>query len=246
MSALLLVIILILSFLIIRIGAVALELTGMDIEHAKFQSLSAFTGTGFTTREAESVVNHPQRRRIVSYLMILGNAGIVSLIGAFLISLRSDATTSWFSLAAIVLVLLILWRLAANARLMRRLTQVIRSRLSRTDLVELTLEEIVHQQEGFGVARIVIPDCSPLINLSLAEAQFPAQHIVVLSIQHEGHLTPVPPPTYRLAAFDELVCYGRLAAMQVCLGACEVTVPSHVAERTASQGPDDDTEMLHV
>lgn len=246
MSALLLVIILILSFLIIRIGAVALELTGMDTEHANFQSLSAFTGTGFTTREAESVVNHPQRRRIVSYLMILGNAGIVSIIGAFLLSLRSDATTSWISLGVIVVVLFILWRLAANTQLMRRLTQMIRSRLSRTDLVELTLEEIVHQQEGYGVARIVIPDCSPLIGLSLADAQFPSQHIVVLSILREGHLTPVPTPDYRLAAFDEMVCYGRLAAMQSCLGACEIAVPSHVAQRLAEQELDEDTELLHV
>jgi len=65
------------SFLVIRAAAVALMMTGLDEKRAKFQALSAFSGTGFTTKEAESVINHPRRRRIVTWLMILGNAGIV-------------------------------------------------------------------------------------------------------------------------------------------------------------------------
>jgi hypothetical protein len=69
-----------LSFLIVRTGAVALMITRMEEKKARFQALSAFSGTVFTTRKAESVVNHPQRRRIVSTLIILGNAGIVTVI----------------------------------------------------------------------------------------------------------------------------------------------------------------------
>jgi len=68
------------SFLIVGAAAIALMMTGMDEKRARFQALSAFSGTGFTTKEAESVVNHPSRRRIVSWLMILGNAGIVTVI----------------------------------------------------------------------------------------------------------------------------------------------------------------------
>jgi Trk-type K+ transport system membrane component len=48
------------SFLIIRAAAVALMMTGMDEKKAKFQALSAFSGTGFTTKEAESVINNPR------------------------------------------------------------------------------------------------------------------------------------------------------------------------------------------
>ena len=40
------------------LGFVALEATGMERIKARFQALSAITGTGFTTREAESIVNH--------------------------------------------------------------------------------------------------------------------------------------------------------------------------------------------
>ena len=47
---------------------------------ALFQALSAFSGTGFTTPEAESIVNHPARRRITMLLMIVGTAGIATVI----------------------------------------------------------------------------------------------------------------------------------------------------------------------
>ena len=57
-------------------------MTGLDANKAKFQALSAFSGTGFTTKEAETVTNHPDRRKIIAWLMVLGNAGIVTVIVA--------------------------------------------------------------------------------------------------------------------------------------------------------------------
>ena len=72
--------VILLSVLIVRAGAIALRLTGLDEKTANFQALSAFTRAGFTTRESESVVSHPQRRTIVSWLIVLGNAGIVAVI----------------------------------------------------------------------------------------------------------------------------------------------------------------------
>jgi len=55
--------------LILWAGSVSLEATGMERDRARFQALSALTGTGFTTQEAESIVNHPKRRRIATCLI---------------------------------------------------------------------------------------------------------------------------------------------------------------------------------
>jgi len=91
-AALSLLIILGMSFFLIRLAAVALKLTGMPEQNAKFQAVSALTGTGFTTREAEMVVNYPIRRKIIVLLMIAGNLGIVSVISTLMISfVRTDA-----------------------------------------------------------------------------------------------------------------------------------------------------------
>jgi hypothetical protein len=45
MSVVLLVIFVVVSYLIMRVGAIALEMTGMEKSKARFQALSAFTGT---------------------------------------------------------------------------------------------------------------------------------------------------------------------------------------------------------
>jgi len=57
MSVMLFIVVLIASFIIVRIGAVAFQLTGLEWSLAKFQSLSCFSGTGFTTKEAELITD---------------------------------------------------------------------------------------------------------------------------------------------------------------------------------------------
>ena len=91
-AALSLLLILGISFFLIRLAAVALKLTGMPEHNARFQAISALTGTGFTTIEAELIVNYPIRRKIVAWLMIFGNLGILSVLSTLMITfIRADA-----------------------------------------------------------------------------------------------------------------------------------------------------------
>ena len=75
---------LIISLLVTRIGAVALTLTGMSQDAARFQARSAYSGVGFTTSESEQVVNHPVRRRVLAFLMLTGNIGIAVVIASMI------------------------------------------------------------------------------------------------------------------------------------------------------------------
>lgn len=94
-AALSLLLILGISFFLIRLAAVALKLTGMPEQNARFQAVSALTGTGFTTTEAEMIVNYPIRRKIVAWLMIFGNLGVVSVISTLMISfVQTDANAT--------------------------------------------------------------------------------------------------------------------------------------------------------
>ena len=86
-AALTIFVLLSLSVFVIRVAAVALRLTGLDDSSARFQALSAFTGTGFTTIESEAIVNYPVRRKVVSLLMIVGNLGLVSVFATLVVSL---------------------------------------------------------------------------------------------------------------------------------------------------------------
>lgn len=82
-----LLVVLSVSLLVTRVATVALTFTGLSREHAKFQARSAWTGCGYTTSEAEDIVNHPVRRRIIMMLMFAGNAGVVATLGAMLASM---------------------------------------------------------------------------------------------------------------------------------------------------------------
>lgn len=91
-AALLLMVIFAFTFTIVRVASVAMRLTGMSEGQARFQSISALSGTGFTTSESEMIVNYPIRRKITVILMIVGNLGLVSFFSTFMISfLRTDA-----------------------------------------------------------------------------------------------------------------------------------------------------------
>lgn len=94
-AALSLLIIFAVSFFVVRLAAVALRLTGLPEQNARFQAMSALTGTGYTTTEAEMIVNYPIRRKIITWLMIFGNLGIVSVLSTLMISfVRTDADMS--------------------------------------------------------------------------------------------------------------------------------------------------------
>ena len=62
-----------------KLATGALIATGVPPEAAAFQARSAFSGAGFTTTEAENVVNQPVRRRIIGTTMLVGSLGTPTL-----------------------------------------------------------------------------------------------------------------------------------------------------------------------
>ena len=74
------------SFIVVSVGGFALQMTGMEATAARFQALSAFTGTGFTTAEAERVVRNRTRRQIITVLIVLGNVGLVAVVATLVVS----------------------------------------------------------------------------------------------------------------------------------------------------------------
>jgi len=139
MNLLLFIMVLVISFVIVRIGAIAFQLTGLEWSLAKFQSLSCFTATGFTTREAELITGDPRRRRIASVLIVLGHAGFVTMIATFANTLRPGAIADkipipflplsipekampLINLALIVVAIYLTYRLFTNTKFARKLT----------------------------------------------------------------------------------------------------------------------------
>ena len=211
MSITLLLIIIIISYCIVQSGAIALEMTGISIQIARFQALSAFTGTGFTTQETERIVNHPVRRKIVSFLMILGNAGIVSIIGAFIFSFGE--TGSFHPLLTLIIIsiaLVGLYNIARHRTVDTKLSETIRQNLrTRLHIEKVLIEEIIHQPEGYGVASVIIAKDSKIAQYTLEDLGLKDSKIIVLSIERDGSTIPQPVSKTQIKEDDRLICFGK-------------------------------------
>lgn len=198
------------SLLIIRAGAIALMLTGLPIEAAKFQSLSAFTGTGFTTREAENVVNHPTRRKIAGWLMILGNAGIVTVIitatSSFVSSRGLEIPLNIVLLAAGISLIYVLM---TRTGLLGRWEQIVTKRLESSAAFEpAEVESILHLSEGYGLHRILIQKGSALEGKTVHEAGLDDTNFIVLGVERGSSWISAPFKNFALEHQDKLVVYG--------------------------------------
>lgn len=211
MSVVLLIVFICVSYLIVRIGAIALEMTGMEKSRSRFQALSAFSGTGFTTREAELVVGHPRRRKIITYLMVLGNAGIVSVIATFVLSLRQSGFRPSLNLVIIAASLFVLYRIASHQKFAKKLTQKIRQTLrEKLHFEKVHVEDLLQQSDGYGVATILIGNESRVAGSTLSESGFKERDLMVLSIERDEGVIPVPKAQNKIHAGDRLTCYGKL------------------------------------
>ena len=103
---LLLLAIVLIILAIVKLGSIALQFTGLEPQMAMFQSLSAFTNTGFTTSAAESVVQHKTRRLIASVLIVIGYIGIVGAIVTLVRSFSAESGSWLPTLIRLVFILL--------------------------------------------------------------------------------------------------------------------------------------------
>ncbi len=204
------------SFLMVRAAAIALMMTGMDEKRARFQALSAFSGTGFTTKEAESVVNHPSRRRIITWLMILGNAGIVVVI---VTSTSSLVTSKGYHLPINVLILLlgiyVIYKVATRKGFIRRWESFVENKLVKSHAFEEgATEDLLHLIEGYGLVRAIIKENSPFAGSSLLEYKLTEKGLLVLGIERGKNWIPIPKAKEAIKEGDRLVVYGPLEVLR--------------------------------
>lgn len=201
------------SLLITRIATIALSVTGLSKESSRFQARSAFTGVGFTTSEAESVVNHPVRRRIVLTLMLLGNAGLVTILASLLISFSraQDASDAWQRIALLFGGLLALLVLARSSYVDRIMSRVITAALARfTSLDVHDYAELLQLTGGFGVVEMQVEESHWVAGRTLGQLDLRHEGVAVLGIErHSEGFVGVPVAGTRVEAGDSLLLYGH-------------------------------------
>ncbi len=105
-AALSIVILFSISSTIVRVAAVFLEHTGLSREISRVQAMSALSGTGFTTSESELILQTPERRKILTVLIITGSIGLASVVATLVVGafgIEETASGVLMQIAAIVL-----------------------------------------------------------------------------------------------------------------------------------------------
>jgi len=197
------------SLVITRVGTAALALTGLPLQVARFQARSAFFGVGFTTNESEAVVNHPVRRRIVLWLILFGNVGIISVLAGVVLSFHGGATL--LRLAVLAFGLFVLAVLAGSHRVERMLERAIELALRRwTHLETRDFAGLLRLAGEWSVAELRVEIGDWMAERSLGVLHLRDEGVVVLGITHaDGSWHGAPDGTTVLHAGDVLVVYGR-------------------------------------
>ena len=200
------------SLLITRVATVILTATGMSRESARFQARSAFSGSGFTTRESETVVDPPVRRRVIAFLMLLGSAGTVAVISTLILGFgKGGGGQRWGRIIELVLGLLSLVLLSRSRRVDRRLTSLTRAVLRRhTRLRVQDLASLLDLAGDYAVSELAVSPGDWLAERTLGELELRDEGAVVLGLTlADGRYLAAPTATTRVSAGDVLVVYGR-------------------------------------
>ena len=212
-----LLVILTLSMIASRIATVALTMTGLSKQSAKFQARSAFTGTGFTTSESEKVVNHPVRRKIIMLIMLIRNGGILSIFATLMLSFLNieDTSNGIWRLGLLIAGLALLWTFASSKIVSDWMERKIGAALQRlTPIQARDYDALLHLTGDYRVAELMVEAKDWIAGRPLSKMRLDDEGVLVLGIQRSsGEFLGAPRGDKSARAGDTLILYGRQDAI---------------------------------
>lgn len=202
-----------LSALITRIAAIALEHTGLSTQSARFQARSAYTGAGYSTSESENIMGHPVRRKIIFNLMLIGNAGIVTVMSSLILTfvLPNSLSSKLYGLGIICVGMVFLWWAVKSAIVDRALSKMINKMLKRyTDLDIQDYASVLHLKDDYKISEKQIDADDWMCNQTLKELDLRKEGITILGVDRKDNpYFGSPDGDFKLLADDVITIYGK-------------------------------------
>ena len=241
---------LVISLLVTRIGAVALTLTGMSQDSARFQARSAYTGVGFTTLESEQVVNHPVRRRVLAFLMLTGNIGIAVVIASMMATfVQQDQSggQGWTRALVLIIALFGLWVMSTQKWVDQTIEHIIAWSLTKwTSLDIRDYVSLLHLADGYVVYEIKVNQGDWIADKLLSESKLTAEGVLVLGIHRaNGKYAGSPSGRTQVHVGDVLSVYGpkqRLEELDIRKQGSEGDRAHEIAMETQKKTADEGAE----
>lgn len=202
------------SFIIVRIGATALRITGLSPDAANFQAISGFFGVGFTTRESEMIVSHPTRRRVMTHIIVAGNLGITSALATLVVAImqtENTTTSTGLTLAVLAGCIAVVLLITRSPRVTVWLDRFIAWSLDRSGAVRaLDYETLLRARDGYVVSEFEVEPGHALVGQTLRTAALRGRGVLVLGItDSDGRYAGSPEPDAEICPGDVLTVYGQ-------------------------------------
>lgn len=213
------------AHLIVRMGAIALMMTGLPRETANFQAISAFFGVGFTTEEAELVVTHSARRKITQHLIIAGNLGITSALATFIATLitgemgRAGEDAGMDALWPLLLAVggvVLLFGVMSLPPVRAAIEWVIRRTLRSAGVIRpMDYDLLLRVVHGYVLSEMAVSPESPIAGRPLAESGLGQLGVLILGISRaDGSYIGAPAGRDVIEPGDHLIVYAREEDLQ--------------------------------
>ena len=195
-----------------KLATGALIATGVPPESAAFQARSAFSGAGFTTTEAENVVNHRVRRRIIGTTMFVGSLGTPTLVLTVLVGFVAPGPGSTTERVLVTISGLFLILMAVFNKPSQRWLQAVGQRYVQKRLAPALSDnrlDLLTLSDEFAVQAVLFeatPEESVRSLRGLAQA-FP--DVTILGVRRGRDYFGAPPVDIDLQAGDELIIYAH-------------------------------------
>ncbi|MEI2469110.1 hypothetical protein ACIQX3_08505 [Peribacillus frigoritolerans] len=208
MNVLFMLLYFIIIVLVIEISVTLMKLTGLKGTVARFQVISMLTGTGFTTDESKSIIDHPIRRKISMFLILFGAFSLAVIISSISTLLTDDLRL--MELSIIIGILLVLTILVKVPFLNNRLSNKMKSEMyNHYELWEHPIEEVLFLEDEDVVMEIDIYEDSEFIDVKAFDVISHGADINILFIESGEVKIRKELYEYKIKLGDNLFLYGN-------------------------------------
>lgn len=175
-------------------------------------------GVGFTTRESELMVNDPVRRKILTFLIFTGNAGVITTISSVIFSFLSLQETGFFSIEMLVLAagITLLIFSAYSGFIDRKLSKFIEKLLKKYTYLDVKdYYSLLNLEGDYRVSELKVEEGDWVDQNSLKNLKLDEEGVLVLGIKRpNGEYIGAPYGKTEIKIGDILILYGESSGLK--------------------------------
>lgn len=208
------IVFLVIFLLFVEVFTLLFVNTGLTYDKSRFQVISMLTSVGFTTKESEQIVSHKKRRKIASWVMILGYVGNVTFV-SFLVTFIYSNKIPEIIIALVIFGFLLIYILRSR-KIVQLIDKVLSFIIKRKIFggVYVKYKKLLEGKE-YGIYTIVLGKEDFITGKTLIECKLIRDYeIQVLTVERKDNQINCPKPTFVFEEKDEITVYGRLANIE--------------------------------